>query len=396
MQFFAKKLMAVGLLVSAAVCLPALCSTSHAGHPHWRGSYYPGSFVGHHGLHYRGNLVHSTYYRSGYSSYGWDGYQPWGGSPWSTPWGASLSTVRTSVTYWPARITTRMRVRYPLVGTSWRARAIDVYAPVSYVAPTYCWSNWPAFAYVPPLVAAPLYYAPPHNCAPSIGAPTLDLYGDAAAIGDDVQFIATEPSKTSSPAQLVETAAGMTTETTAETLPASILSAADAIFRAGGYRQAAVAYAQLHVRYGSSDTIFMRRFVAQIACGDLDQAAVVLASAQGAGFDVRRWQTEHSDWNQLFADNPSLVEQLSERLAEHALAGGDEREGLEMMATWLNLTGQPQRADLFLAMTERLTWQHDSSLGPLPSQPADVPETPMTEAAELPAPRSKPSLVSLE
>jgi len=172
------------------------------------------------------------------------------------------------------------------------------------------------------------------------------------------------------------------------TIPALYLAAADAIFQAGGYRQAATAYAQLHVRYGSSDQIFERRFVAQVACGDYDQAAVVLASAQGAGFPIERLVTTDSDLSQLFASHPELVQAWTESLAQHALQADGERESLEMMATWLNVTGQPQRAGLFLAMAERMSLE---AAAPTP------PATSVVEMEELPLPpRSKSALVSLE
>lgn len=70
-------------------------------------------------------------------------------------------------------------------------------------------------------------------------------------------------------------------------IPHELLAAADALLQAGGYREAATAYAQLNVRYGSNNEIFTRRFVAQIAAGDIRQAAIVLASAQAAGFPLQ-------------------------------------------------------------------------------------------------------------
>ncbi|MEO8270743.1 MAG: hypothetical protein ABI557_13550, partial [Aureliella sp.] len=235
-------------------------SNAMAGHPHWGGGWYG------HGHHWRGGYGHYHGYGS-YGSlgiygpnvwgvgYGWGGYSGLGYQSWYTrPFGYSSYYAN----YYVPRVT--------------------YYAP----SPTYYVPS--ATYYVPdyvPSVNVPsvIDYAP-DCCVPSC---CDDCLSNSQSSIDNWPSLVTAGTVTYSvPARAPADAS------VALTIPASLLASADAIFQAGGYRQAATAYAQLNVRYGSSDQIFARRFVAQVACGDFDQAAVVLASAQGAGFPIER------------------------------------------------------------------------------------------------------------
>ena len=143
----------------------------------------------------------------------------------------------------------------------------------------------------------------------------------------------------------------------AKAIPDDLLAAADAIMQAGGYRQAGAAYAALNIRYGSSDLIFGRRFIAQVASGDLEQAAVVLASARAAGFQLNPQELPGGDLKQLFGPNQPQIAAMTERLAEQALAQPTASEPLEMIGEWQNLAGDRLRSRMFLAMAAELSNQ---------------------------------------
>lgn len=224
-------------------------------------------------------------------------------------------------------------------------------------------------------------------------------------------------------------------------IPLQLLDSADAILRAGGYRPAATAYAQLNVRYGSSDVIFTRRFVAQIACHDWDQAAVVLASAEVAEYHISREVLPAGGLlAELLPGSYQQVAELTERLAAWVLTAPDQHEAMRMMGVWLQLSGDDSRAALFFTMAAQFLqeeiiaepWlvpatlqlsapqlfdpqssapQPSSLQPPPPPVPLDplevtvplvpapvVPEpvpAPIT-AEELPTPRSNSSILSLE
>lgn len=355
-----------GAMLALVIALTTV-SNAFAGHPHWGGAY------GHHHGHggYRSMGIYGPSVWGG--GYGWGGYSGLGYS-------SSISFGYSSFGY--------SGVRYSGLGyRSWYARPLgyssfyaNYYVPrVTYYAPSATYYAPSTIYYVPSYLPSVIDYAP-NYCVPSCCDSCLNA--DQAPIDNGPTVAPTSATTYSEPAIAPANAA------LASTIPASLLASADAIFEAGGYREAATAYAQLHVRFGSSDQIFERRFIAQVACGDFDQAAVVLVSAQGAGFPIERLTTFASDQSQLFAGHPDLVQAWTERLAQHALQANGERESLEMVATWLNVTGQPERAGLFLAMAERMSLETDD-----PTNSA----TPIAQMEVLPLPpRSKSALVSLE
>ena len=336
------------------VLLATLASVSNAfaGHPHW------GGMRGH----------HHAWHHHGYGGYGygWGGY---GGLGYTSS--ISIGFGGLGYSSWYAR-----PYGYSSFYANYYAPSVAYYVPsTTYYVPSVSYYV-PSAPYCAPSCVPSVITYDPNCCVPNFCDDCVSAV--EAPIDNGPTVAPTSPTTYSAPSGAAAPAA----------VPASLLAAADAIFQAGGYRQAATAYAQLHVKYGSSEQIFERRFVAQVACGDYDQAAVVLASAQGAGFPIERLTAKDSNQNHLLAGHPELVNGWTERLAQHALQVGEERESLEMMATWLNVTGQPQRAGLFLAMAERLSLEA--------ANPTNLANSTI-KMEELPLPsRSKSALVSLQ
>ena len=146
-----------------------------------------------------------------------------------------------------------------------------------------------------------------------------------------------------------------------DAVPAELIDAADAIFRAGGYREAATAYARLSVRYGSSSRLYGRRFIAQLASGEMSQAIVVSASAHLSGSELTRADLPEGDLASLGLGT-ERIEELQEELAATALAQPDDAAALVAVADWLRLSGDDARADLFSAGAAEVT-RHAESEG---------------------------------
>ncbi len=133
-----------------------------------------------------------------------------------------------------------------------------------------------------------------------------------------------------------------------QSVPTDMLNAADAIFAAGGYQQATQAYARLAVRYGVSDDITTRRFVALVAGRDFEQAAVVLQAALAGGAKINAAHLPEHSLRKLYGVSASEVDLHCEFLAKYALQHNREALPLAMVGTWLVLDGQPDRAEAFL------------------------------------------------
>ncbi|QDV27482.1 tetratricopeptide repeat protein [Aureliella helgolandensis] len=136
-------------------------------------------------------------------------------------------------------------------------------------------------------------------------------------------------------------------------VPAEVLAAADAIFRAGGYREAARAYAEISARYGAEPVLFGRRFVAQVASGDAFQAAVVAGSAALSGVVIRQ-EDLPADGLLGLGLTDQQIESWTELLSSRALADPDDALSMEAVGRWLDLAGDKPRAELFLARAARL------------------------------------------
>lgn len=136
-------------------------------------------------------------------------------------------------------------------------------------------------------------------------------------------------------------------------VPEEILNAADDIFRAGGYREAATAYAQLTVRYGPSELLYTRRFLAQVASGDVEQAIVVASTAELAGMQIGRNTLPGGSLSGLGLDEETIA-MRKEDLAKHAYQLADDADSLFAVASWLHLAGDDERAEVFLARARQL------------------------------------------
>lgn len=238
-----------------------------------------------------------------------------------------------------------------------------VFRPVytSYVYPTYVFPTYTTSCGVWP-VSYPVYDL---SCYDDVyfGSPTYSVHfgtsyaGTSPQVGGFSQDLASQISAAdiSTSESLVATYVKQAGATGDAQIPADLLAAADAIFEAGGYSQAATAYARLNVQFGSSDLIFGRRFVAQIASGDFDQAAVIAASAEAAGFQLSAADLPGGSTDQLFSQALERREALTERLAAEALVRPSQPEPLQVLGLWLQLAGDMQRAEMFFDMARQLS-----------------------------------------
>ncbi|MCA9192752.1 MAG: hypothetical protein KDB03_13345 [Planctomycetales bacterium] len=126
-----------------------------------------------------------------------------------------------------------------------------------------------------------------------------------------------------------------------------LLNTADSALQLYNFRDAARLYAELTVRYGPSDLLFGRRFVAQVMCGDFEQAEIVLESAQLAGFQIHEFELPNGSIATLISDL-DLVSERSEALAAHAISKGNPDLSLKVVGTWLELCGDAQRGAIFI------------------------------------------------
>ena len=157
--------------------------------------------------------------------------------------------------------------------------------------------------------------------------------------------------QSSSPAAV---AAPVVSNATLDSTPAELLAVADSILAAGGYRQAAQAYAQLVVKYGNSDRLVTRRFVAQVANGDYEQAAVVIDLAVANGNQLDRADLPQGDLSLALGQSNDLIAKRIEGLAANALAQSNDAVPMLAVAHWLALSGDDERANLFKARAAQL------------------------------------------
>lgn len=155
----------------------------------------------------------------------------------------------------------------------WAYRPSLIYS--SYYVPSY-------YSVAPAFYSPSIYYS---NFAPTV-IPTLAPlcttlpYSVSQTDLSDIGFFISDASPRAKPSATIE----------------RTLEAADAIMQAGGYREAAVAYAQLSQRYGDSHQLLGRRFVAQLLSGDVEQALVIAETARLMGFEFRRSDLPRVRW----------------------------------------------------------------------------------------------------
>ncbi len=226
--------------------------------------------------------------------------------------------------------------------------------------------------YTFPVYSAPIYYAP--TCATPTIAVGYGIAGNQSVVNpvSKVSSLAssnpttsnsvlsptdlapaTNPADTGFSARLVSINADSPNAIDSGNIPAKTLRVADTILRIGGYREAAQAYARLANKYGDSDLIYGRRFVAQAAAGDVAQAEVVLGMAEAVGFRIRAEDLPDGNLD-AFLNAPVLVASITEKLASRALERSEDPLSLKSVATWLNLSGDRERADIFLRRAEQL------------------------------------------
>lgn len=144
-------------------------------------------------------------------------------------------------------------------------------------------------------------------------------------------------------------------------VPTELLTAADALLQAGGYREAATAYAQLTTRYGVSSLLFGRRFIAQVLSGDADQAAVIALSARLSGFAIDRRDLPSASLRSLGIAT-QREEASVEMLAARAIDQPNDSASMEAVGRWLLLTGKDDRAAMFLSAARELEGENNGSI----------------------------------
>lgn len=147
-------------------------------------------------------------------------------------------------------------------------------------------------------------------------------------------------------------------------VPQKLLAAADAIFQAGGFRQAAVAYAQLSVRYDSTPELMTRRFACHVLNQDFGQAEVVVSLSEAMGISMSADFLGQDNLNSIAAAD---MRRYSELLAQRALQKTQDSAALLSVGNWLALGNQPERAQLFIAASKKLISSPDTN----PVAPAD-------------------------
>jgi tetratricopeptide (TPR) repeat protein len=150
--------------------------------------------------------------------------------------------------------------------------------------------------------------------------------------------------------QSVSLAASITPEIATNLVPLSkaLLQAADGVFAAGDYQQAAGAYARLTVRYGNHDELAVRRFIALVASGDCEQAAVMFEAASLSQQALLASALPAGGLTELYGAAAPEREKHIDYLAAYALKHPDDGLALAMVGTWLELDGQTERAQLFM------------------------------------------------
>ncbi|MEZ6133793.1 MAG: hypothetical protein R3C53_02675 [Pirellulaceae bacterium] len=340
-----KLLLLVGL--AAMTCLPpkALAGNGFPSFGAWAygtsGSSYGFSSLGLHRASYRYSYRPSCFYRSANMGYSSIYLRP------------SYHTFFSNYSCgYPTYYNTFYRSYRPAVYVSPIVVPRVYYAPACY--PTYSVYSIPIYSST--------YYGTPLCSTTSVGAqeaiqaipyaarrpaiPTLPEVG----VQPSAQLVSATVPHVSLPGQ------GSESVVSRESVPAEILDAADAILRAGGYREAATAYAQLSVRYGVNETLMTRRFIAQIVSDDLEQAVLISASADLAGVTLSRDSLPARSLQALGVDQ-QLIASQSEALAARAYQAMDDHDALQTLGTWLHLAGDDERSKIFVARAKQLSSQ---------------------------------------
>ena len=298
----------------------------------------------------------------------WHGYPPFGAWAYGTG-------------YAPAGFTrSRTVVRSRPTWTGWGAYGNLGYRSYGYRTATRVYSRSfyrPYMAYSAPVIAYPAYLYPVYSYpvfystytypafvptyAPTCATPTVFSFSAGyPLVSISSRSVTTSPlaalaanTATSAVLTATNTGAAQPALKTADAsqVPGSLLEAADAILKAGGYEQAARAYAQLSVRFGTSETLLGRRFIAQVFAGDLEQAEAIVALADMTGLRLDR---AGAGSLQQLVEAPVIVQAATEKLAQRALQDNSDSLRLKSVATWLQLTGDTQLASVFMSRVAQI------------------------------------------
>lgn len=128
--------------------------------------------------------------------------------------------------------------------------------------------------------------------------------------------------------------------------PAELIDLVDRILQVGAYGEAAKAYAALSVRFGSSQELLTRRYVAHVLNGDLGQAEILVSLSELTQRPISSQDIPHQDLRQII--RAEHLDRASEQLAQRALAQQTDAVALRSVAHWLDLCGDQKRSELFL------------------------------------------------
>lgn len=308
------------LTFNLVVAIALLSNIANAWHNDFCGGYGNGV--------YRPSFSYSCNYRPAcYSSY-------------ASSWGLGGFGVRSYSSYYSS-------YSYPFAGCySYRYPTYNVS-----FAPTYYYRSYTPYYYVPRctyrvpvVVPTPVYYSS------SFFYPTCSTT-TPTSFSTSIPFAVTK-SRATAPIQ-VQNPAGV---------PDQLLSAADSILLAGGYKEAARAYAQLASRYGNEEKLVTRRFVAQIASGDYHQAEVILALANANQQSLNMTELPGGSLARALGGEANQT-RVTEALAENALQQTGDSLAMQTVSTWLTLGGDVKRAELFASHVKQLENQD------LPTEP---------------------------
>lgn len=249
---------------------------------------------------------------------------------------------------------------------SYRSFAPVFYTNYSYCAPTYFAPTYyvPSFynsyytPYVSPVIYSSYYSSfPTCSATPSVSSLPVAAYSVKKPVANSAPFrLASQPVP---PAIQPQAPVGryvlaQATSAAMDSAPEDLIAAADAILAAGGFRQAAQAYAQIVVKHGNSDRLVTRRFVAQVANGDFEQAAVVVELAVANGNRINPSDLPRGNLQVALGNQGALITTRSESLAANALEKLDDSVPMLCVAHWLELSGDNERANLFKARAEQM------------------------------------------
>lgn len=324
------------------------------------------------------------HHRFGYPGYGFGAnhhsfYSPGACGLYGSAW---YGGYRSSFARWPGSCSfTSYRSCWPTYQFSYRPvfyYSSHNYCPPTYVAPINVYPatyfSLPAYNYWPTVPTWSVGWNAPTCSTTSIAPVTYSAGYGVPAVGTslantisarDLSLQVRNNYVTATPdtGRFVSTS-GLATEkrvAASSEVPAELLQAADAILAAGGYRQAAQAYAQLALQFGNSKQLYSRRFIAQVAGGDYEQAAVIVNLLAVSKIQIDTADLPRGDLRSALGVNDNLIARRSEGLAANALVQPDDPIPLQTIATWLALAGDSARAELFHHRASQLRTAETSS-----------------------------------